>query len=123
MKRKIVILLALAMVAAFLVATNTRLRAAEGDDKVESAFKQTYVYKAYLKGDTIQVDVKNGVATLTGTVLDEIHKALARSAVANLAGVVRVDNQLLVEKAAVANIGIGSYRYFHLKGTQEVEGV
>ena len=73
------------------------VRAAEGDDKIEPAFRQTYAYRTYLKGDTIWIGVTNGVVTLSGSVVDESHKALARSIAANLAGVARVDNLLTVE--------------------------
>ena len=96
-------LLAVAVVTATLFLTGTTLWAAEGDDRIEPAFRQTYVYRMYLKDDAIQVGVKGGVVTLTGVVLDEIHKALARSAVAKLPGVVRVENQLTVETEVVAS--------------------
>jgi osmotically-inducible protein OsmY len=81
--------------------TRTPLRASETDDKIVSSFKTTYVYKTYLDGDAIKTEAKDGVVTLTGTVADEFHKALAQETVANLPGVIRVDNQLAT-KAEVA---------------------
>lgn len=84
--------------AAFLLAP---LGASETDSKIESSFKQTYVYKTYLKDDTVKVDAKDGIVTLTGTVSEESHKALAQETASSLPGVTRVDNQL-VTKAEVA---------------------
>jgi len=95
--------LAGAAIAAALFATSAPLCAAENDDRIESAFRQTYVYRTYLADDAIRIHARDGVVTLTGTVLDEIHKALARSTAARLAGVVRVDNQLVVENEVIAN--------------------
>jgi len=80
---------------------STPLRAADTDGKIESSFKQTYVYKTYLKEDTVTAEAKNGVVTLTGTVAEESHKALAQETVASLPGVTRVDNQLAT-KADIA---------------------
>ena len=70
------------------------LRASETDDKIEASFKKSYVYQTYLKNDAVKADAENGVVTLTGTVSEESHKALARETVASLPGVVSVNNQL-----------------------------
>jgi hyperosmotically inducible protein len=102
MKRKAMYRLVFAATVVVTVfATNAPLRASEKDDKVVSSFKETYVYRTYLKGDDIRTDVKDGVATLTGTVVEESHKSLAEETVWNLPGVSRVDNQLAT-KAEVA---------------------
>jgi osmotically-inducible protein OsmY len=93
--------LAFAAVVAAIFITSTPLRASETDDRIESSFKKTYVYKTYLKDDAVRAEAKDGVVTLTGTVAEESHKALAQETVANLPGVTRVDNQL-VTKAEVA---------------------
>ena len=87
--------------ATAMVITSMPLRASEADDKIESAFKKSYVYQTYLKDDTVKTAVKDGAVTLTGTVSEESHKALARETVASLTGVVSVDNQLAT-KAEVA---------------------
>ena len=94
MKRKKIVRLAFAVAAAAVFIAGTPLRAAEIDDSIGPMFKQTYVYKAYLQDDAINIDVKDGVVTLTGTVDEEFHKTLAEETVASLPGVVRVDNQL-----------------------------
>jgi osmotically-inducible protein OsmY len=84
-----------------MLAISTPLRASEADDSIEPTFKKTYVYKVYLKDDSIRTEAKDGVVTLTGTVAEESHKALAQETVASLPGVTRVDNKLAT-KAEVA---------------------
>ena len=101
MKRKAMYGLAFAAVAAAMFVASTPLCASEADDKVEASFKQTYVYKTYLKDDAVKAAAKDGVVTLTGTVAEESHKALAQETVLSLPGVTRVDNQLAT-KAEVA---------------------
>lgn len=80
-----------------LLVTTTPLRAADMDDRIESSAKKSYVYKTYLKDDSIKTESKNGVVTLTGTVADESHKSLAEHTVAGLPGVVSVDNRLKIK--------------------------
>ncbi len=101
MKRKTIYNLAFAAAAAAIVVSSTPVRASETDDRIESSFKKTYVYTTYLKDDAVKAESKDGVVTLTGTVAEESHKALAQDTVANLPGVSRVDNKLAT-KAEVA---------------------
>lgn len=79
-----------------LAVTITQAHASETDDRVESAAKDSYVFKTYLKDDHVTVDSKEGVVTLTGDVANENHKSLAESTVENLPGVASVNNQLQV---------------------------
>jgi len=88
--------LALAAVVVALSAVITPWRASAGDDTFETSFRKTYAYKTYLKDDAIRADATGGVVTLTGTVAEESHKTLAQATAANLTGVTRVDNQLVV---------------------------
>ncbi len=67
------------------------------EDSTELAFKQTYVFEVYLKGDGISTRFNNGIMTLSGTVAEESHKLLAEQAVKDIHGVGSVDNQLVVE--------------------------
>ena len=53
---------------ATLFATSTPVRASETDEKIDASFKQTYVYKTYLKDDSVKTEAKDGLVTLTGTV-------------------------------------------------------
>ncbi|HAL91653.1 MAG TPA: transport-associated protein [Verrucomicrobia bacterium] len=102
MKRKYSSRWALALAAAVVFAGGASAQASEVDDGIGPAFKQTYVYKVFLQDDSIQADAKDGVVTLTGTVAEESHKALAEDTVANLPGVVRVDNQLVTTSELAA---------------------
>ena len=73
------------------------LCASETDDRIESAARKSYVFKTYLSGDAIRTESKNGIVTLTGTVAESSHKALAQDTVEGLPGVKSVDNQLKVK--------------------------
>lgn len=86
---------ALVLTAALALGT-VALRASTTDDKIEAAFKNSYVFKTYLSSDSIKVESKQGVVTLTGTVSEETHKHLAAETAENLPGVTRVDNRLEV---------------------------
>jgi len=96
MKIKLTYPFALLAVGAILV-SNTSLRASDTDDRIESSAKKSYVFKTYLKDDSIKTDSKNGAVTLTGTVAEDSHKTLAENTVADLPGVTSVDNRLKVK--------------------------
>lgn len=85
-----------------LLAFSVPVYAAKSDDSIESAAKQSYVFKTYLKGDDIKVKSNEGVVTLTGDVSEESHKALASDTVAGLPGVKSVDNKLEVKTESPA---------------------
>lgn len=74
------------------------LFASEMDEKIDSAAKNSYVFKTFLSGDSIKVESKDGVVSLTGTVSEDSHKLLAQETVAGLPGVQRVDNQIKVKE-------------------------
>ncbi len=102
MKRKATCFLALAAAAAVMFAISTPVRASEADDGIVSSFKNSYVNKTYLKDDSAKIVAKDGVVTLTGTVAEESHKTLAQETAASLAGVTRVDNQLVTTAEVAA---------------------
>lgn len=87
----------IAMAAAVLVATAVPLFASATDDKIESSFKKSYVYKTYLKDEHIAIKSKDGVVTLSGDVLDEAHKPMAQDTVEALPGVKSVDNNIVIK--------------------------
>jgi hyperosmotically inducible periplasmic protein len=91
--RKTLILVA----ASALLLAGSPLRASEMDDRIEASAKKSYVFKHYLTDDAIKTESKNGAVTLTGTVAEESHIALARDTVAGLPGVKSVDNELTVK--------------------------
>ena len=102
MKQKSIYHLAFMAAAASMFVTTSPLRASDVDDKIESSFKNTYVYKTYLKDDAVKAEAKNGAVTLTGTVAEESHKALAQDTAAGLPGVTSVDNKLATPAEVVA---------------------
>ena len=95
MKKKSVEMLIVSAVAMLMTAGS--LFAQETDRRIESAFKNSYVFNTYLKGDDIQIRSQDGVVTLTGTVSEETHLALAADTAAGLPGVKSVDNRLEVK--------------------------
>jgi hyperosmotically inducible protein len=76
--------------------------AADTDDRIESAAKDSYVFKTYLKDDDVKVQSKDGIVSLTGTVNNESHKSLAQDTVSGLPGVRKVDNRLEVKGESAA---------------------
>jgi hyperosmotically inducible protein len=90
--------MALTVIAVALLVANGPLRASEMDDQIESSAKSSYVFQTYLKGDEIEIESKDGVVALTGTVSEESHKSLPLETVAGLPGVKSVDNRLEVKR-------------------------
>ena len=96
MKMKMTGLLSLFAATGAILVTSTSLQASDTDSRIESSAKKSYVFKTYLKNDSIKTSSKDGEVTLTGTVSEPSHKSLAQDTVANLPGVKSVDNQLQV---------------------------
>jgi hypothetical protein len=94
--------LALMVVATFLLALSLPVQASKTDDQIISSAQKSYVFKHNLKDDDIKIQSKDGAVTLTGSVSEESHKALARETVAGLSGVKRVDNRLEVKGQSLA---------------------
>jgi hyperosmotically inducible periplasmic protein len=88
--------LTLAAVVSTLFISSASLRAADTDDRIESSAAKSYTFKTYLKNDSIKVESKDGVVTLTGTVADASHKSMAENTVASLPDVKSVDDQLKI---------------------------
>lgn len=97
MKSKSIHSIALIVVTGALCIAGPSLRATETDDRIEKSAEASYVFKTYLKDDTVKTASDDGVVTLTGTVADDFHKGLAHATVAGLPGVKSVDNQLVVK--------------------------
>jgi hyperosmotically inducible periplasmic protein len=96
MKIKKTFNLAIIITAVFLFVSSVPLFASETDNRIESSAKESYVFKTYLNGDAINIQSKDGIVTLTGTVSEESHKSMAEETVSSLPGVSNVDNQLSV---------------------------
>jgi hyperosmotically inducible protein len=88
--------LTIALTAALTLTASMPLPGATTDDKIESSFKNSYVAKTYLKNDSVKIEAKAGIVTLTGTVSEQSHKSLAQETAAGLPTVTRVDNRLEV---------------------------
>jgi osmotically-inducible protein OsmY len=86
-----------AMATAVLLVMSIPLFASETDDKIESSFKKSYVFKTYLKDEHIAINSKDGAVTLSGDVLDETHKPMAQDTAEALPGVKSVENNIVVK--------------------------
>src|SRR5277367_5276606 len=82
---------------AVLVFTGGSVRASETDDRIDSSFKKTYVYKTYLKDEHIKISSKDGAVILSGAVYNETHKPMAQDVAEALPGVTTVDNRIEVK--------------------------
>lgn len=80
-----------------LLANSIPLFASELDSRIESSFKNSYVYRAYLKDEHITIVSKDGAVVLSGNVLDESHKPMAQDTVEALPGVKSVNNTIVVK--------------------------
>jgi hyperosmotically inducible protein len=85
---------ALMAAAVALLVISLPVFASNTDDRIESSARESYNFKTYLKDDAIKIESQDGVVTLTGTVAQDPHKALAQETVASLPGVKSVDNRL-----------------------------
>jgi hyperosmotically inducible periplasmic protein len=106
--------LTVALAAMFFI--SVPLFASEMDDRIEVSAKQSYVFKTYLKGDDINVQSKDGVVTLTGVVSEGYYKKLAEETVANLPGVVSVNNRI-EEKGEVLFANTDALIIYKVKST------
>lgn len=86
----------LAIVAGTILMSGPSACASDMDNRIESSAANSYVFKTYLKDDSIKTESKDGVVTLTGKVADESQKTMAENTVASLPGVKSVDNQLQI---------------------------
>ena len=84
----------IAALTAALLVSGVAVQADERDDRIEAAFKDSYTYRSHLRNQDVSVDVKNGVATLSGRVENEDQKRLAEDTARGLEGVTSVDNRL-----------------------------
>ena len=88
--------LALVMATAALLGSSVALRASETDDNIESSFKNSIIYKTFLKDEHIRISSKDGAVTLSGDVSSDTHKPMAQTTAEALPGVKSVDNRIRV---------------------------
>jgi hyperosmotically inducible periplasmic protein len=94
---KSTILLSTLVAGLVLLSAGMSMSATDMDNRIVSSVMETYVFKVYLQDEHINIVSMNGVVTLTGTINDELKKALAQETVAGLPDVKRVDNRLEVK--------------------------
>jgi hyperosmotically inducible protein len=86
-------------VCIFALAAPLSLRADTVTDRqIENTAKSSYNYRTTL-GNDVKIKADDGVVTLTGKVTSDEQRRIAEDTVANLPGVVRVDNRLKIEGA------------------------
>lgn len=94
---KIIHSIFLTAAAATLLAITLPANASNTDSKIESAARNSYVFKTWLKDDNIKIHSENGNVTLTGMVSEEFHEIMAQTTVGSLPGVKSVENKLEVK--------------------------
>lgn len=101
-------LLALAIAAllggtsSFPISAAETVHTAVTDARSEARIDTTFKLSPYLRADRLDVKVSDGVATLRGSVREEVSKELAGAIASGIEGVVEVKNQLEVEPSATA---------------------
>ena len=85
-----------ASIVALLLFMSISAYASDMDSQIESSFKKSFVYKTYLQDEHIKISSKEGVVTLSGEVLEEMHKPMAGNTAEAIVGVKSVDNQIVV---------------------------
>ena len=67
------------------------------DARQEAQIWTTYALSPYLRASDLNVSVKSGKATLTGTVEEDVNKDLAKQIALGVKGITEVDNQIVVQ--------------------------
>lgn len=73
------------LTAGSLRVSGPALRASETDDRIEASAKKSYVSKTYHAEDSAKTGSKDGMVTLSGTVSQASHQALAQDTVSDIA--------------------------------------
>lgn len=91
------------LVSAFLMAICQPAFAQKrsADDQIYDKVRQRLAADRDVKGGAIEVDVKDGLVTLRGTVREERQKTRAEQVARKVKGVKKVVNQLQIELAPV----------------------
>jgi osmotically-inducible protein OsmY len=77
-----------------------RPREAHRDQDLEDRIRQSYTWDPYVDNDAISITIQQGVVDLVGSVDTSIEKAQAENLAARVAGVVAVNNHLVVAGGA-----------------------
>ncbi|TDG14269.1 BON domain-containing protein [Seongchinamella unica] len=68
------------------------------DARQETQISTTYSLSSYLRATDLKVSVRNGRATLTGTVEDGVNRDLAKQIALGVSGITDVDNQIVIQQ-------------------------
>ena len=103
--------LTLALIAGSQLAQADSITQSITDVRQEVQIWTTYTLNPYLRASDLKASVKDGTATLTGTVPEGINKDLAREIALGVEGIKEVDNQIVVdgEKPASNRAPEGGY--------------
>lgn len=85
-----------ATAAVVLAATSTSAIASEMDDRIESSFTQSFVYKKYLKDEKIKISSNDGAVILSGSASNENNKLIAYNIVEAIPNIKSVNNRIEV---------------------------
>lgn len=91
--RKLILAASIAMAMGNVTAAESQ---SYTDTRQETQIWTTYALSPDLRANDLNVLVRNGKATLSGTVADEVHKELATDIALAVSGVDSVDNQIMV---------------------------
>jgi len=83
--------------AGVLISTFAVLLADQTDEKIVESAQSSFVFRTFLKKDSVKAESKDGSVTLTGAVEHEFQKTLAADTVSNIPEVKSVDNRLTVK--------------------------
>lgn len=100
--------------AAFLLLTSAAVAAPgkpHSDEWIEGRIKGALDFNSYFDSTDVSIDVKKGVATLSGKVPTETERAYAESVAARFDGITSVNNQLTIDEklAPRSRSEIGQY--------------
>jgi osmotically-inducible protein OsmY len=88
--------LAAATAAVVVAASSMSVLASERDDRIESSFEQSFIYKKYLQNENIKISSSDGEVTLSGSVSKESDKLIAQKIAEALPNIKSVDNTIKV---------------------------
>ena len=94
MNQKLISSLALVAAVSVTLAVGGPIHTSESDNRIESSFKESYVYNTYLKDESIKIDVNDGVVALNGSVSAESDRSLAEELASSIPGVLLVENHI-----------------------------
>ncbi len=85
-----------AITGALLITSMSLSASSLKDDRIESSFRKTELYKQNLQNDNINISSNNGKVTLSGSAANASHRMIAKDAAESLHGVKSVDNRINV---------------------------